>query len=246
VKISQIQIEKGSNKTEYEPYKSTTVSCNEEVELCSIGDIRDELNLLTGELTQKINEIVLNGSESWSNGVTTFGDFNRFALINVQSLKQAYGICDKLPYKATNDEDEHIYVSNSGIVYLFLSNTKASTVSELRTYLSSNVITLQYPISNESIKTVDLSTLNQNSKETELSTFDDITHVIVSSEELVPTGEITVATKDATDMIEASVMSLRMDDILNSQGTLEGSANAQSDDIDVAMLGTTDIYEQLL
>ena len=81
---------------------------------------------------------------------------------------------------------------------------------------------------------------------TKLKTFDDITHVTVSSEGLIPTGEITVATKNATDVVDASVMSLRMDDILNSQGTLEESANAQSDDIDIAMLGTTDIYEQLL
>jgi hypothetical protein len=105
---------------------------------------------------------------------------------------------------------------------------------------------IQYQFATESVKTVDLSTLNQNSKKTELSTFDDITHVTVSSEGLAPKGEITVATKNATDVVDASVMSLRMDDILNSQGTLEGSANTQSDDIDVAMLGTTDIYEQLL
>ena len=36
--------------------KLTTVTCNEEVELRGIGDIKDELNLLTGKLTRRINE----------------------------------------------------------------------------------------------------------------------------------------------------------------------------------------------
>ena len=152
-------------------------------------------------------------------------------------------------------------------------SNNGATVEDLKAYLKANPTTVQYPIS-KSVETVDLSVVDQagnvllitengeyiitengyyikvgtkyKEKETVLSTFDDITHVTVSSEGLVPTGEITVATKDATDVIEASVMGLRMDDILNSQSTLEGSANAQSDDIDVTMLGTTDIYEQLL
>jgi acyl CoA:acetate/3-ketoacid CoA transferase beta subunit len=148
---------------------------------------------------------------------------------------------------------------------------QGATVEDLRAYLKANPTTICYPML-EVVKTVDLSVVDQTGnvllitenrkyiitengdyiqvgtkyKETELSTFDDITHVTVSSEGLVPTGEITVATKDATDVIDAGVMSLRMDDILNSQSTLEESANAQSDDIDVTMLGATDIYEQLL
>ena len=156
-----ISIEEGTVSTPYEPYKSNILTCNEEVTLRSNGDICDKLNLLTGQLTQRIGE--------------------------------------------------------DGVV-----------------------------LSQEVVKTVDLSTVDQDGEETELSTFDDITYVTVSSEELVPTGEITVATKDATDVIDAGIMSLRMDDISNSQTTLEESANAQSDDIDVTMLGVTDIYEQLL
>lgn len=51
-----IQFEESSSITPYEPYKSNILSCNEEVTLRGIGDICDELNLLSGQLTQRIGE----------------------------------------------------------------------------------------------------------------------------------------------------------------------------------------------
>ena len=53
---TQIQIEVGSVATTYEPYKSNILTVNEEVTLRSNGDVYDELNLLTGRLTQRIDE----------------------------------------------------------------------------------------------------------------------------------------------------------------------------------------------
>ena len=50
------QFEKGSTITPYEPYKSNILTVNEDVTLRSNGDICDELNLLTGQLTQRIGE----------------------------------------------------------------------------------------------------------------------------------------------------------------------------------------------
>ena len=54
--IKDIQIEEGAVKTAYEPYQSNILTVNEEVTLRSNGDICDELNLLTGQLTQRIGE----------------------------------------------------------------------------------------------------------------------------------------------------------------------------------------------
>ena len=45
-----------SSKNIYEPYKSNILTVNEDVTLRSNGDICDELNLLTGQLTQRIGE----------------------------------------------------------------------------------------------------------------------------------------------------------------------------------------------
>ena len=53
VDITNMQIEEGSTATSYEPFKSNILTVNEEVELGSVGEVKDELNLLTGQLTQR-------------------------------------------------------------------------------------------------------------------------------------------------------------------------------------------------
>lgn len=55
----KVQVEKGQGSTsfiEYQPYKSNILTVNEDVTLRSNGDICDELNLLTGQLAQRIGE----------------------------------------------------------------------------------------------------------------------------------------------------------------------------------------------
>jgi hypothetical protein len=65
--ITNIQLEEGVIATSYEPHKSNILSVNEEVHLHKIGNIQDEFNLLTGKLTQRIGEIVLDGSGFYVN-----------------------------------------------------------------------------------------------------------------------------------------------------------------------------------
>lgn len=52
----QVQIEEGSVATSYEPFKSNILTVNEDVTLRSNGSVCDELDLLTGKLTQRIDE----------------------------------------------------------------------------------------------------------------------------------------------------------------------------------------------
>ena len=247
-----ISIEEGTVSTPYEPYKSNILTCNEDVTLRGIGDIKDELNTLTGELTQRIGEFVLDGSsdELWSIDTNTSG-LKRFVCAATKTYSNYSEITNWLPttnksYWSLNENGFYIGANGRPVIVFNTNDSRYNmSITEFKNYLSQNPLIVQYQ-SIESVKTVDLSTVDQDGKETELSTFDDITYAIVSSEGLAPTGEITVATKNSTDVIDAGIMSLRMDDISNSQTTLEESANAQSDDIDVTMLGVTDIYEQLL
>lgn len=51
-----VQTEESPTATSYEPYKTNILTVNEDVTLRSNGDIYDELNLLTGRLTQRIDE----------------------------------------------------------------------------------------------------------------------------------------------------------------------------------------------
>ena len=50
------QLEQASTATSYEPYKSNTLTVNEDVTLRSNESVYDELDLLTGKLTQRIDE----------------------------------------------------------------------------------------------------------------------------------------------------------------------------------------------
>lgn len=54
--ISNFQLEENSVTTTYEPYKSNILTVNEDVTLRSNGRVYDELDLLTGKLTQRIDE----------------------------------------------------------------------------------------------------------------------------------------------------------------------------------------------
>lgn len=51
-----IQVEESSQPTSYEPYKSNILTTSEDVVLRSNGSVCDELDLLTGKLTQRIDE----------------------------------------------------------------------------------------------------------------------------------------------------------------------------------------------
>ena len=51
--LINVQLEKGSVATPYEPHKTSILSCNEAVELGSVGGIKDELNPLTQQLIQR-------------------------------------------------------------------------------------------------------------------------------------------------------------------------------------------------
>ena len=224
--------------------KTNILTVNEDVELRGVGDVQDTLDLMTGELTQRIGEAVLDGSEVW--GLATTKEKTQvFELgLNNQKVNNANRnsliMCDKI--KVASGVDKEIIVLTSSF-YLALLKTKASTVAELTVYLSQNPITIQYQIKKESIKTVDLSTVNQDGNNTKLSTFIDITHVTLSSEGLIPEAELEVATKNEEVL---NTLSLEMDDISTTQNTLEETSNVQSENVDSTMIATTEIYEELL
>ena len=242
------QIEYGTKATSYEPFKSNILTVNEPVELRKVGKIQDELNLLTGELTQRIGEVVLDGSEGWTwyNETT-----NAIIVYTTNPLPNHLGVKYTNSQMVTNYLDiadsiesgkDGCYISDSGRFNLAISKTKATSINELKQYLQSTPLVVQH-LQTESVKTVDLSVVDQDGNDTELSTFNDITHVTLSSEGLISEAELEVATKNEEIL---NTMSLEMDDISTTQTTLEETSNTQSENVDATMLATTEIYEQLL
>ena len=249
--IDTMQIEEGSVATEYEPYKSTTVTCNEEVELRGVGDVKDELDLMAGELTQRIGEVVLDGSENWiAASIGSDGTFMRFWTTVTDANLNELGddiLCDRFICKSHgnwNTALECIHGKLNTIhINISVSKLTSADVSGFKTWLSDNPVTVQYILKSETSDTIDISTVDQDGNNTELSTFDDITHVTLSSEGLIPEAELEVATKNEEVL---NTMSLEMDGISTTQTTLEETSNTQSENVDATMIATTEIYEQLL
>ena len=193
-----IQLEKSSIVTSYEPFKSNILTVNEPVELRGIGEVRDELDLLTGELTECIGEIVLDGSESWvkrndGDGSTTMSFTYVLSKDFVGTMNGAHAICDKFQISnSTMDGIEGFGMEpTTKHLYFEVSRTKASSLDEWKSWLSNNNVTIQYELAIPTVKTVDLNVVDQNNtKIDKIHVFDETTHVNASSDELTPTVNI--------------------------------------------------------
>ena len=223
-----IQIEQGSVATPYEPFKSNILTVNEPVELRGIGDVSDTLDCLTGEVTERIGEIVLDGSEErWE----LAQDRTNTMRFNCYSLNIPYGIngsllkTDKLPYQSPTIGDQEGAVMGGGntpkVVSISIMKAKlpSSDIDGFKQWLSQNPITIQYQLATESIKTVDLSILDQdNQPVTQLNSFAN-GYIQVSSQEgtLIPTTEYEVPTSNSyyVDLMKANTQYT----MKNMQGT---------------------------
>ena len=155
--------------------KTIILTVNEDVKLGSVGEVKDELNCLTGEVTQRIGEIVLDGSEEWTlfdmhdvDGYSTF-------VASIPTLNNLHNddvisiINDKFASTSwkgylANKESETVWSHDRNKIGIRIKNEKASTVEEIKEFLSTNNIRINYTIATESIKTVDLNIQDQDGK----------------------------------------------------------------------------------
>ena len=204
--------------------KTNILRVNEDVTLHGISGVRDELNCLTGEVTERIGELVLNGSENWkgpfSGGATVEGMYyytyedtriKRNTTTNVLTTI-SYGGFASVPFNSVwKKTEEGIASSNSTGLGLRLA-TKIASAAELKSYLQQNPTTLKYQLATESIKTVDLNIQDQNGKT--LSVIKPIEGTMVlstSSDTIKPlfSGEIPV---EAITQNLASFIDLEMEE----------------------------------
>ena len=192
----KIQIEKGTQATTYEPYKTNILTVNEEVELRGIGEVKDTLDCLTGEYVKHIEEVVFDGSddENWELLNSPLDNNISFKIVlSVPTSSYANCISDKL-----NDiggsmaakTENGICISNSGKYFcLKISIELANSIDSLKSYLSQNPLIVQYQLATESVKTVDLS-------DNHVYSYKGTTHYDCSSAEgsLVPTLSVKVPT----------------------------------------------------
>ena len=250
-----VQVEAGRQISSYEPYKSNILTVNEPIELRGIVYVRDTLDCLTGEVTQRIGEIVLDGSEWW----------NEYTSQELTNTRLFY--CE-VPTNSNMDTSKHTMINNRfaslnpnagglwntdvvglghGVVVnafrLRVLKSTANTINELKEYLNSNPIVVQYELAEKFIKTVDLTTVDQDNQPTKLGTFENVTHISLESAGLIPTLEMEVATRISKELASASPL---MDELSTEQQQLNTTVDEQSNNVDATMIATTEIYEETL
>ena len=162
-----------------------------DVSLHKIGDIQDELDLETGKLTQRIGEVVLDGSQSVA-GATYINIDNA---IKDWTGQDTYLLSDKLATSIFSGSDL-VTTPTLALHGAMLHIRGFGSKEEIAEFFRNNPTTVHYRLANEYVKTVDLITLDQDSQSTTFHSYDSITHINTSSDYLKPTLEITNPTYD--------------------------------------------------
>lgn len=147
-RISNIQLEKGSSATTYEPYQGNTYNIDlpEGMELCKIGNYQDYFYKDSGKwyLHKEIGKVVLNGSESWAYALQS--NVSRFdtTIINAMS-----GSATNSPILSTHFKSEfalvnkRIFLSGYGNTIAIMDNDFSNT-NDFKNWLSNNNVTCLY------------------------------------------------------------------------------------------------------
>ena len=243
--LTNVQLEIGNANSNYEPYKSNILTVNEDVELRGIGEVKDELNLMTGELIQNVNEIVLTGNanENWTKHEGLTNDEVTTFVWKVEELKATGNVlCDKLSKKKKWSDTEIGIWFDSNLI-ITISSSIATTVEQFRTYLNETPFTVYYQSSEKSIKTVDLTITDQDNKTiSTINTFNDTTHFTVEGEEGKP--QPTVSMEIACNPSQ-SVMALadQTEQLQQEQQELTEQIEQQERDTNILQTATTDLEE---
>ena len=212
--MNNIRLVKDGEDTTYEPHKTNILHTSEEVVLKGIGDVQDTLNCNTGEYVERIKEIVFDGSddEDWyfsenetdSNGIPFFEN-------QISNLKGgSMPICDNMVVRRDRDGEK---IANSTTLYGLMVNNSASpgvrikngatNLTDFKAILQTNPVTVQIVLATPTVKTVDLSILDQNGDTQEnLHSFAN-GHLQVSSEaenSLLPSVQYEIPTKNSYHM----------------------------------------------
>ena len=204
-----IQIEKGSKLTPYEPFKSNILTVNEDVELRGIGDVQDTLDCLTGQVTERIGEVVLDGSEKWTIGNGLDENSNPLFEISVKGRKGNDKLnCDNLIVRK-DIAGEKIAASTTtfgimgtGTAAIRIKNG-LKTLTEFKQWLSKNPITLQYELATTVVKTVDLTCSTEQGQIIAFMPLEGTMNVQTSSDTILPLLDMDVPVEAITQNLNS-------------------------------------------
>ena len=238
--------------------KTSILSLPEEVVLRKIGDVKDTLNLITGEYVQRIGSITADELEANDyyksdlelENTIQFGMLTR-GREKLRAKTNAKSVCNIIPVMFGNDDVFHARVDGGtpyGSFTIWMDKTKLETedVFGLIKWLRDNNAVIQYELTTPIIKTVDLSVVDQDENIIpKIKSHKDVTHleVTVPKQSLLPNVSAEVATDNSKDM---SSLTIKHQEISEAQSAIEDDIQSQSDEIDTALMATTEIFESIL
>ena len=217
--------------------------------------MQDTLDCLTGQVTQHIGEIVLDGSddEGWIKDSGNSNDVSTLFFSKIINAETGIGVCisDIMPsLNGFNPEygNDGIFIDYASDLDIRISNSKlvSNDVSGFRQWLSQNPITVQYKLKTPVIETVDLNVVDQDGNTIpKIKSYNDVTHleVTVPKQSLLPHISAEVATDNSKDM---SSLTTKHQEISEAQSVIQDNIQSQSDEIDTALMATTEIFESIL
>ena len=120
-------------------------------ELCSLpSGTKDEVNITNGKssIVKRTKEFILDENKTIVlEKVLT--NTTRFLIYNVTSSMNDYPSAISTHFKYLvdyNSDTEHFYITRNGAMYLFVNKSIASTVDELKTWLSKNNVKFLYEL----------------------------------------------------------------------------------------------------
>lgn len=264
--IWDIMLEKvedsNASATPYEPYKTSILSCNDEIELNGIETYKDVLDCNNKKITRRTRKLLLNGSDDvqWNTYALNdeFPNVIGFYYTFPEEVKR-YGNKylyngslppterDVFPGNITSNEEVIVVRNNDHIkLSIYRNKLKSLNADGFKEWLSENPIELTYVLKNPIVSEVELSVIDQDGNTIpKIKSYKDVTHLEVSipKQSLLPNVSAEVATDNSKDM---SSLTIKHQEISEAQSTIEDSIQSQSDEIDTALMATTEIFESIL
>lgn len=165
-KIENIQLEKSTQATTYEQYKSNSLTIDlQGNELCSLPNgTKDEVNITNGEalLIKRVGKVVLDGSEDWAEYISQTSDGYRvYETTKPAGPSTSFWVNNGAYsnyFKATNGFNIKNSITGTKYgIYVNIDNTITNTIATFKTWLSTHNTEVLYELAEP--ETINLGTV---------------------------------------------------------------------------------------
>lgn len=158
--IKNLQIERGSIATTYEPHTLNTIFLSEDVVLRGIDDIQDTLDLMTGEVLKRVGEINITGNENWVLDLQAPVERFRLAIANCKTEQVRNPIISNkyksniIHHSKPNAHDTQRAFTFGGNLYIYPPKEEIKTVKQFKELIMQEKPTFQYELQAPLVKTI--------------------------------------------------------------------------------------------